>query len=117
MKSFGLRLLLAGLCLAPVAGVWAWEGLPPPPPLPPPPMPAGPGAARDPHGNWRTLSPEQRDAIRRLSQEQREALIKGRPGVAGAGPAPRLSPEERRQLRAQIREEHERRRFGGAKRF
>ena len=77
------------------------------------------GLPRDDHGNWRNLSPAQRDAIRRLSQEQRAALANRRGGAGGVPPAQRLSPEERRQLRDQIREEHERRsgRFGGGKRF
>jgi hypothetical protein len=68
-------------------------------------------------GYWRNLTPAQRDAIRRLSQEQRDALGR-RPGLrpgAGVPPGSRLSAEERRQLRDQIREDHERRigRLGG----
>jgi len=70
-------------------------------------------------GAWRNLSREQRQAIRRLSQEEREALAgrSGHPGMI-APPAPppgavppggRLSPQERRELRRQIREDHERR--------
>jgi hypothetical protein len=120
-----LAVLYGGL----LASAWGRPGLPPPPPLPPPaPAIAAPGAGDVPRegyaegrrGNWRNLSPEQRDAIRRLSQEERQALINRAQNRAGEAPAPpgRLSREERRQLRAQIREEHERRglRPGGGKR-
>ena len=71
-----------------------------------------------PRSNWRNLSPAQRDAIRRLSQEEREALIhRGRGRQGGAvGPGSRLSPQERRHLRDQIREEHERRGGGWGRR-
>ena len=60
-------------------------------------------------GGWRNLTPEQREAIRRLSREQREALINRTDPRRGAAPSPgaRLSPQERRQLREQIREAHE----------
>ncbi len=100
---------------------------PPPPPLPPPgfaPPNAGPLGAVPPRGYWRYLSPAEREAIRRLSQEQRQALVnplapRAPPLLPGVPPpGGRLSPEERRQLRDQIREEHERRggRFGSGKR-
>ena len=84
-----------------------------------------PEAARNPRvevppdpsrgGGWRNLSPEQREAIRRLSREEREALSNRGAGRRGGAPPPgmRLSPQERRQLRDQIREEHERRGAGG----
>jgi len=76
-----------------------------------------PGLREAPRGNGRNLSPAQRDAIRRLSHEERDALARPR-GPAGVAPMPapatapasRLSADERRQLRAQIREEHEMRR-------
>ncbi len=103
-------------------------GQTPLPPVPPPPMqgatplaPAGEEAPeapradspqRDfPRSGWRNLSPAQREAIRRLSREEREALLKrgGPRQGGGAPPGMRLSPQERRQLREQIREEHERR--------
>ena len=110
--------LYAGLLVA----VW---GQPVPPPLSPL-LPLAPrDAPRDPTTDarreyWRNLSPEQRDSIRRLSQEQRQALLDRPTGRAGEPPLPaaRLSREERRQLRAQIREEHERRgpRAGGSRR-
>jgi hypothetical protein len=90
------------------------------PPADPLEAPSAPGAAlaapdRDAQqearrGYWRSLSPAQREAIRRLSQEQRQALA-NRPGPRQGGVVPpggRLTPEERRQLRAQIREDHER---------
>jgi len=90
-----------------------------PSPVPPmgrdSPEPARPGQGLPPQdlgrGGWRNLSPEQREAIRRLSREEREALMNHAAGRQGAAPAPgtRLSPQERRQLREQIREEHERR--------
>ncbi len=114
MKRKLRHCLLAALC-----GGWlasAAAQLPPPPPLPP-----APGGAHDlGRGNWRNLPPAQREAIRRLSREEREALANRLAARPGGGGAPgRLSPEERRQLRAQIREEHERRsgRIGGGKRF
>jgi len=71
-------------------------------------------------GRWRNLTRAQRDAIRRLSQEERDALARGtNPRQGGAAPGARLSPEERQQLRDQIREEHERHgaRHGAGKRF
>lgn len=85
------------------------------PEVPPAPAPDADGPARrppgGPRGAWRDLTPEQRESIRQLSREQREALAArggprpGGPGGAGA----RLTPKERRELRAVIREEHERR--------
>jgi hypothetical protein len=108
-----LRCALGALafgCAAAMAQANPANVLPPPPPMDfpgPPPLPRD--AER---GGWRNLSPAQRDAIRRLSQEERDALAAGsnaRPG----GPLPpgaRLSAQERRQLREQIRQEHERRR-------
>lgn len=122
--------MLPALCGGLVATTSAQTALPPPPPLPPPPYgaQAQPGAGqgpRDPYaegrrGNWRNLSPEQREAIRRLSQEERQALANRNRNRNDEAPAPggRLSIEERRQLREQIREEHERRglRAGGPKR-
>lgn len=108
----------------------AADALPPPPPLPPPlapgyvprdavPEPRG-GYTETRRGAARNLTPEQRDAIRRLSQEERQALANRRTARTGEPPQPgaRLSAEERRQLRDQIREEHERRgpRSGGGKR-
>jgi len=123
LSPFILPAALYGGLLAAAA---AQSALPPPPP--PPPAYIAPGAADAPRygyadnrrGNWRNLSPEQRDAIRRLSQEERQAMA-GRarnPNGEGAPQGGRLSIEERRQLREQIREEHERRglRSGGAKR-
>jgi hypothetical protein len=93
--------------------------LPPPPALPPPP-PAGlrQPVDREERGvqadvqqrNWRNLTPAQREAIRRLSQEQREALANRPAAGADRLPGARMSPAERRQLREQIRAEHERRR-------
>lgn len=110
------------LCSGLITAAWGRAGVPPLPPAPESPsepqrdadrLPEAP--QRDfPRGNWRNLSPAQREAIRRLSQEERQALgtrPPGRPG-ANAPPGTRLSPRERRQLRDQIREEHERR-FGG----
>ena len=105
---------------------WGQTPLPLPPPAPPvqgaaPLAPPGEEATeplrgespqRDfPRSGWRNLSPAQREAIRRLSREEREALLKrGGPRQGGAAPpGMRLSPQERRQLRDQIREEHERR--------
>jgi len=118
MKSAHMRRLLAVLCMGLVASAFGRPALPPAPAQPPAPAADLPGGER---GNWRNLSPAQRDAIRRLSREQREALINRRQGRQGdaAAPAGRLTPEERRQLRAQIREDHERRggRFGGGRRF
>lgn len=67
------------------------------------------------------LSLVQREAIRRLSQEQRQGL--NRRSVApsaGAAVLPgHLSPDQRRHLRDQIREDHERRggRGGGGRRW
>ncbi len=106
--------------------VAAAQALPPPPPLPPAYVaPGSPQYSRDGNpdnrrGTWRNLPPEQREAIRRLSEQERQALASrgtNRSGEA-APPGGRLSLEERRQLRAQIREEHERRgpRSGGGKR-
>jgi hypothetical protein len=137
MKILRPLTVVAALCGGLLASSWATAVLPPPPP--PPPAYAAPGSvdmprdARDSRddasreaypevrrGNWRNLSPEQRDAIRRLSQEERQALIHRAPNRPGEAPVPaaRLSREERLQLRAQIREEHERRgpRAGGGKR-
>jgi len=130
MKRLRSLVLLPALCGGLLATTAAQTALPPPPPLPPPAYgpPSSAGAAegqREPgaegrRGNWRNLSPEQREAIRRLSQEERQALANRNRSRNGEAPAPggRLSVEERRQLRAQIREEHERRglRGGGAKR-
>jgi len=97
----------------------AAPGLPPPPPAPPP-APERDLQQEARRGYWRSLSPEQREAIRRLSQEQREALAnRSRSREGGVvPPGGRLTPEERRQLRAQIREERERRggRFGPGRR-
>jgi hypothetical protein len=118
LRPIGLLAVLYGGL---VASAWSDPALPPPPPPPPAAPAAAPGAGADaPRGTWRNLSPEQRDAIRRLSQEERQALINRAQNRGGDPPAPagRLSREERRQLRAQIREEHERRglRPGGGKR-
>jgi len=125
-----LAALLGILCGGLFSSSWGQTPLlPPPAPLQvaPPPAPAAdetPGegghALRDesahdfPRGGWRNLSPEQREAIRRLSREQREALLNRAGGRRGgtAPPGVRLSPQERRQLREQIREEHERRGAG-----
>jgi len=114
--------LLGLVCTGQTSSVWAQAPLPfilaqGAPPAPGGEAPQGPGPARGdlqrdvPRNGWRSLSPAQREAIRRLSQEEREALINrggGRLGGA-APPGARLSPQERRQLREQIREEHERR--------
>jgi len=128
-----LPVLLGGL----IASAWGRASMPlPPPPLPPGsssepqrdpgpvadgPERAGPseapgGSGREPQrdfprGYWRNLSPDQREAIRRLSQEEREALANRSAARQGGAlpPGARLSPKERRQLRDQIREEHERR--------
>jgi len=138
MKRNRLGSALAALCGVLFSGLitsaWGRAGLPPPPAAensaePQRQIDRAPEAPRSlrgapprdvPRGNWRNLSPEQRDAIRRLSQEEREALANHPPGRPGAGPPPgaRLSPQERRQLREQIREEHERRGgfFGRGKR-
>ena len=72
---------------------------------------------------WRRLTPEQRQAIReRLTPEQRQSLRERWPerpqqfeGRAGPGPGPKLSPEERRNLREAIRDAHRdlKRRRGG----
>ncbi len=111
--------LLAALCGGLAAAARGQPGMPPPP------APPALQAPQDPYADprreyWRSLTPEQRESIRRLSEEQRRALINRVPVRPGEAPAPagRLSLEERRQLRAQIREEHERRgpRMGGAKR-
>jgi hypothetical protein len=66
-------------------------------------------------GVWRSLSPAQREAIRQFGTEQREPRNRP-PAAPGAPPAPqagdgragpgRLTPEERRELREQIREAH-----------
>jgi hypothetical protein len=111
--------LFAVLCAGLSAAARGQPGVPLPPAPPVLPAPHEPSAdARREY--WRSLTPEQRESIRRLSQEQRQALINRAPVRPGEAPAPagRLSLEERRQLRAQIREEHERRgpRMGGAKR-
>jgi len=122
LPPLGMLAALYGGMLAATAA----QTIPPPPPPPPAYVAPGNGEApRDGYpdsrrGNWRNLSPEQRDAIRRLSQEERQAMA-GRargPNGEGAPQGGRLSIEERRQLREQIREEHERRglRAGGAKR-
>ncbi len=128
MKRLRSLIMLPALCGGLLATSLARTPLPPPPPpayIPPSPPAGAAEAPRDRfpeggRGNWRNLSPEQRDAIRRLSQEERQALINRNRGRNGEAPAPggRLSAEERRQLREQIREEHERRglRAGGAKR-
>jgi len=90
------------------------------PPAGPAAVPEGEGPRGGPRGPWRNLSPAQREAIRQLSREQREALAGrpgGRPGAGNAAPGARLTPRERRELRAVIREEHERRGGrGGGKR-
>jgi hypothetical protein len=122
IKMLRPLVLSAALGCGLLAAAWGRPGLPPPPPLPPP---AAVDGTREPYADarresGRNLSPEQREAIRRLSQQERQALINrapGRPGDAAAAPG-RLSREERRQLRAQIREEHERRmpRAGGGHR-
>jgi hypothetical protein len=97
----------------------------PPEPAAPTAAPAAPGEpAQGSREAMRDLTPAQRQAIRQLSREQREAINGGaraRPGApaAPAAPGARLTPNERRQLRAQIREEHERNgkgRFGSGKR-
>ncbi|HXY21605.1 MAG TPA: hypothetical protein VEI29_02900 [Burkholderiaceae bacterium] len=130
MKRNRFAPALAGLlglfCSGLVGPGWGQTPLP----LPPPPAPVqgtsalAPGGdeatetlhgelpQRDfPRSGWRNLSPAQREAIRRLSREERETLLKrGGPRQGGAPPpGARLSPQERRQLREQIREEHERR--------
>jgi hypothetical protein len=125
MKRLRPLSLLVALCGGLLATAWGRPALPPPPP-PPGAAVAAPGAGDAPgtgdtrRGPWRNLSPEQRDAIRRLSQEERQALINRAQNRSGESPLPgtRMSREERRQLRAQIREEHERRslRPGGGKR-
>lgn len=122
---------LFGLVCATLIGP-GWGQTPPfPPPAPPasvqgaaPVAPAGnepidtlrgEGPQRDfPRSGWRNLSPAQREAIRRLSREEREALLQRGGTRQGGAPPPgmRLSPQERRQLREQIREEHERRGAG-----
>jgi hypothetical protein len=120
-RSAALRSLCVALaslaCSGLIAVAAARPNLPPaaPPPLPetPPPGPSNlPGELpRDePRVPWRNLSPAQREAIRQLSREQREALL-GRPGARPGGgyvPGAHLTPRERRDLRALIREEHER---------
>lgn len=110
VRACALLCLLCGAVSATlVAAAW---GRPSSPEAPPPQgEPQGQFPREAQRGDWRNLSPAQREAIRRLSQEEREALV-GRPyRRQGAGPlaGTRLSPEERRQLRQQIREEHERR--------
>jgi hypothetical protein len=112
-----------------IAASLAQARLPPPPPLPPPsPAYLSPGSAeslRDgyldsPRASWRNISPEQRDAIRRLSEEERQALVSrgGNRNGEAVQPGGRLSIDERRQLREQIRAEHEHRgpRSGGGMR-
>jgi hypothetical protein len=64
--------------------------------------PAGPRGAR-------ALSPADREALRQLGEEQRKAMNGGQ-GARSPGPAlPGMTPLERRRLREQLREEHERR--------
>ncbi len=117
--------LLAGSLLGVVAflGAGAWRPAVARPGVPngaagapaaAPEIPAEPGGEA-PRGPWRDLSPAQRQAIRQLSREQREALA-ARPGGRHGGAAPpgaRLSARERRELRDVIREEHERHGQGG----
>jgi len=138
MKRNRFLSVLAALCGVLLSGLissaWGRAALPPPPGLegasePPREADRGSEAPRSlrgdpqrdfPRGTWRNLSPAQREAIRRLSQEERDALATRPPGRQGPGSLPgmRLSPQERRQLREQIREEHERRGaiFGRGKR-
>lgn len=117
-----LAALLSVVCAGQIGSAWARAPLPLTLAQNAPPAPgvepaeglgaAGGEAPRDfPRSGWRGLSPAQREAIRRLSQEEREALInRGRGRLGGAAPSgARLSPQERRHLREQIREEHERR--------
>jgi len=126
MKRSRFLSALAALCgvllSGPIPSAWGRAAVPPAPQRSLEPQRDGeqaPEAPRTPRGdpqrdsargNSRSLSPAQREAIRRLSQEQREALAGRPPGRPEGGPAPgmRLSPQERRQLREQIREEHER---------
>ena len=131
-----LRRTLAALACLAGSGVVTLACARPYLPAPPPQLPAAPLAAPGPpnapnppveppravpRGFWRNLSPAQRQAIRELSREQREALA-GRQGLRPDGanaPGARLTPRERRELRDVIREEHERRgggRFGPGKR-
>ncbi len=111
LRAIVAALLAAGL----VATASARPPLAPPPTPSPAPEVGPPNPNENPsRGSWRSLSPGQREAIRRLSREQRGAMDRapgGRPGGAGA-PGARLTPSERRELRALIREEHERRGLG-----
>jgi hypothetical protein len=96
-----------------------------PAPSSPGPAAAADGAAAAPRdlsaegrrNAWRNLSPADRAAIRNLLQEQRNALGKRPSAHSGRAspPGARLSPEERKRLNEQIREDRERRggRFGG----
>ena len=109
--------LLRAIAFVVVVGFSPWAGarpLPAAPPLPPPPPPGYHGERGDaprevPPGKWGNLSPSEREAIRRLSQEQREELSRREAGRPGAPGTARLTVEERRRLRELIREEHQRR--------
>lgn len=129
-----LRLLMAALVSWMASGLFAVALARPNVPGPPAEVPAAPPAAApaappggaapraqtppaEARGNWRNLTPAQREAMRQQLREQHEALA-GRPGARPAPGAPgtpappggRMSPQERRELRAVIREEHERNR-------
>jgi hypothetical protein len=69
--------------------------------------------ARPPVRPTRPLTPAEREAFRRLGEEQRQALsapreVRPAPSQGGA-----LNARERRRLREQLREEHERSRRRG----
>jgi hypothetical protein len=116
-SSIGRVALSGVMAVGLIDAVLARPVVPPAPPV----EAGGPNAAGEPGPGPRDLTPAQRQAIRQLSREQREALgsnPRARPGAPGV-PGARLTPLERRQLRAQIREEHERNgkgRFGSGKR-
>lgn len=107
----GLRALIYTVILG-LAPLAAARPLPAAPRLPPPPgylADRAEGGRDAAQGRWADLPPAEREAIRRLSQEQREALARRRDGARqGQPPGERLTPEERRRLRELIREEHER---------
>ncbi len=83
---------------------------------------AAPAAAQDVRGPWRQMTPEQRAQFwRNLPPEQRERMMQERQRRIDSGEAmPRdhhrqLSPEERVQLREQIREANRDWRSGAGK--